>query len=79
MTDVAPEAQSESFIYRGPHAQADADSITLLRILDVLYALLGKSDPKQLKKLADLHATGGILGPNVNFDPSKNLDQPSED
>jgi hypothetical protein len=78
MTDPAPEetVQEESYIYRGVHEQQDADSITLLQIRDILYALLGEQKPDTLKKLADLHAEGGILGPNLNWNPSKHIDQP---
>lgn len=65
----------ESDLFGTANARGDANSITLLRILDVQYALLAKADPEAFKKLVELHREGGIMGPNLNFNPSKNLDQ----
>ena len=67
-------------IYKGDtpeHAddlRDDAQFIVLLQIRDILYAQYAKIDAPAAKKLIDFHHEGGIIGPDVHFDPSKSLD-----
>lgn len=74
MTDT-PSENEGSVLYGDPQSQHDADSITLLRILDVLYAIYMKQYPKGAEKLVNLHSEGGLLGPELRYDPSKMLDK----
>lgn len=64
---------TESFIYSDESAQADANSVTLLRILDVQYAILTHLDEKMAARVIDKHARGGLVGPQVQFDPEELL------
>lgn len=50
-------------IFEDQEAQTDADSITLLRILDVMYAVYLKMDETAARRLIDKHAEGGLISP----------------
>lgn len=66
---------TESSVYADEATQKDADSVTLLRILDVLYSLLADKNPQYFKAVADKHREGGLIGPQVAFDPQQLLDK----
>ena len=64
---------TESGIYEDAQQQRDADSLTLARILDVLYLQLWDSNKELAQKVIDKHAAGGLIGPNVTLDPEELL------
>ena len=64
---------TDSSIYSDENAQADANSVTLLRILDVQYAILTHLDEKMAARVIDKHAEGGLIGPVPQFDPEELL------
>lgn len=65
------EESEEEYIFIDEVAQSNADSITLLRILDTLYAILLEQNEDVAKKLIDLHSEGGLIGPQIAFNPDK--------
>lgn len=68
-----------SNIYAGEDSDElrdDAQFIVLMQIRDILYAQYAEKSPQKAKKLIDFHREGGIIGPDVHFDPSKSLDTP---
>ena len=44
-------------------------NITLLRIYDVLAAMLTSMDERAAERLMDLHAKGGLMAPAPAYDP----------
>ena len=64
---------SVSSIYADDTAQQDANSVTLLRILDVQYAILTHLDEKMAARIIDKHSKGGLVGPVPQFDPDELL------
>lgn len=64
------EDSEEEYIFIDEVAQTNADSITLLRILDTLYAILLEQNEDMGKKLIDLHSEGGLISPQIAFNPN---------
>lgn len=60
-------------LYVDEEVHQDADSITMLRILDTLYLILRAQDPAAFAALVNAHDNGQLIGPQVAFDPDKLL------
>lgn len=69
------EERIMSLLYDDPISQTNADSITALRILDLLYAIYAKMDEKGFRQLVEKHRSGGLIGPQVDFNTSEILDR----
>lgn len=63
----------ENSLYESEQSHADADSITMLRMLDVLYLILRANDPAAFAAVVDAHDAGRLIGPQVALDPTKLL------
>ena len=67
------ETPTESILYMSDAAQRDADSVTLSRILDVLYLLLRAQDAQAFARVVDTHAKGGLISPDPTIDFTEKL------
>ena len=62
-----------SDLFNSSDEALDAIFVLAAIILDVQYAMLMISDPDKAKKLVELHESGGVIGPDITFDPTKFL------
>lgn len=57
-----------------PSNAAVVQTITLMRIYDVLMGILTSSDAEAAAKLADFHARGGLITPPPAYDPDLEIE-----
>lgn len=50
------------------------EAITLLRCYDALMGILDALNPEEARKLHEVHAKGGMMGPPPGFDPAEVYD-----
>jgi hypothetical protein len=54
-----------------PEAVGITSAITLMRIYDVVMAQFLADYPESARRLLQIHASGGLMGPPPGFDPSQ--------
>lgn len=71
MKEVEPDKQFDAGDPFSPGNIPIVQNITLLRIYDVLMAILTSMDEDAAEKLFDLHERGGLMTPPPGFDPEE--------